>query len=180
MSCDVVNSKQLKRTNIHISDGRILLPGNSLSLTYFGRACSLCVEVVKGVDGGTLALPSRHGIGEASGTSSALGPIQDPREASGTSSVLGPIQDPGEAFGTSSALGPIQDSREASGTSSALGPIQDSGEASGTSSVLGPSLVDLSLQLSLLTVEDGGPGSAGDSGPAASTPCRPQIGRAHV
>ncbi|XP_062331947.1 ATPase family gene 2 protein homolog A [Osmerus eperlanus] len=139
-------------------DGRILLPGNSLSLTYFGRACSLCVEVVKGVDGGTLALPSRQGTGEASGTSSALGPIQDS----------------GEASGTSSALGPIQDSGEASGMSSALGPIQDSGEASGMSSALGPSLVDLSLQLSLLTVEDGGPGSAGDSGPAASTPCRPQ------
>ncbi|XP_046891046.1 ATPase family protein 2 homolog isoform X2 [Hypomesus transpacificus] len=171
---EALEKEEFSNFFVHSLDGRILLPGNSLSLTYFGRACSLCVEVVKGVDGGTLALPSRHGIGEASGTSSALGPIQDPREASGTSSVLGPIQDPGEAFGTSSALGPIQDSREASGTSSALGPIQDSGEASGTSSVLGPSLVDLSLQLSLLTVEDGGPGSAGDSGPAASTPCRPQ------
>uniref|UniRef100_A0A8C7MPY3 AFG2 AAA ATPase homolog A n=1 Tax=Oncorhynchus kisutch TaxID=8019 RepID=A0A8C7MPY3_ONCKI len=46
-----------KCPNGYILDGKIPLPGNSLSLTYFGRACSLRVERVKGVDGLFLERP---------------------------------------------------------------------------------------------------------------------------
>lgn len=91
--------------------GNIILPGNSVSLTYFGRTCSLCVEAITGEDGATLRrLP------------------------------------PGMTF--------------------------DPTEASGLDSVLDSTPADLSLQLSLLTVDDT---SAGESpgAPAASTPCRP-------
>lgn len=96
--------------------GNIILPGNSVSLTYFGRSCSLCVEAITGEDGITLRRPLP-----------LPGLTSDPADASGLDSVL------------------------------------DSTPA------------DLSLQLSLLTVNDS---SAGDSpgtpgGPAASTPCRP-------
>lgn len=38
--------------------GNIILPGNALSLTYFGRSCSLCVEAITGEDGTTLDRPS--------------------------------------------------------------------------------------------------------------------------
>uniref|UniRef100_H3BVT2 vesicle-fusing ATPase n=1 Tax=Tetraodon nigroviridis TaxID=99883 RepID=H3BVT2_TETNG len=34
--------------------GRIILPGNIISLTYFGRSCGLMVETIKGEDGVTL------------------------------------------------------------------------------------------------------------------------------
>lgn len=39
-------------------DGNIVLPGNIVSLTYFGRSCSLRVESVRGEDGVTLQRPA--------------------------------------------------------------------------------------------------------------------------
>ncbi|XP_035506432.2 ATPase family protein 2 homolog isoform X2 [Scophthalmus maximus] len=101
--------------------GNIVLPGGVLSLTYFGRSCSLRVEALTGEDGVTLQRP-------------------DPP--------------PG------------------------LGP--DTEESSVLNSVLDSTPADLSLQLSMLTVEDNNgeeraaPGSTpGEPGPAASTPRRP-------
>lgn len=96
--------------------GNIILPGNSVSLTFFGRTCTLCVEAITGEDGVTLCRP---------------------------------LPLPGLSF--------------------------DPADTSELGSVLDSTPADLSLQLSLLTVDDT---STGDSlgtpgGPAASTPCRP-------
>uniref|UniRef100_A0AAX7TK93 AAA+ ATPase domain-containing protein n=1 Tax=Astatotilapia calliptera TaxID=8154 RepID=A0AAX7TK93_ASTCA len=41
-----------------ISAGNIVLPGNVVSLSYFGRSCSLRVETIKGEDGVTLQRPA--------------------------------------------------------------------------------------------------------------------------
>lgn len=94
--------------------GNIILPGNVISLTYFGRSCSLCVETIRGEDGATL-----HRAAAPPGLGS------DPAETS------------------------VKDSE------------------------LDSTPADISLQLSLLTVNDAedAPGTPG--GPAASTPCRP-------
>uniref|UniRef100_A0A4W6BP65 non-chaperonin molecular chaperone ATPase n=1 Tax=Lates calcarifer TaxID=8187 RepID=A0A4W6BP65_LATCA len=98
--------------------GNIVLPGNVLSLTYFGRSCSLRVEAVRGEDGVTLQRPAPP---------------------------------------------------------SGLGP--DTEESCVINSVLDSTSADLSLQLSMLTVDDsnadGAPGTPGEPGPAASTPLRP-------
>lgn len=97
-------------------EGNIVLPGNAVSLTYFGRTCSLCVEAITGEDGVTLHRPSPP-----------------------------------------------------------PGLTSDTADASVLDSVLDSTPADLSLQLSLLTVDDTNaeesPGRPG--GPAASTPCRP-------
>ncbi|XP_042348888.1 ATPase family protein 2 homolog isoform X2 [Plectropomus leopardus] len=99
--------------------GNIILPGNVIPLTYFGRSCSLRVDAIRREDGLTIHRP---------------------------------LPPPG------------------------LSP--DPEESSVMNSVLDSTSADLSLQLSLLTVDDnsadGAPSTPGDtSGPAASTPRRP-------
>ncbi|KAF3694206.1 Spermatogenesis-associated protein 5 Spermatogenesis-associated factor protein [Channa argus] len=98
--------------------GNIILPGNVLSLTYFGRSCSLRIETIKGEDGVTLERPT-----------------------------------------------PL------------LGTGHDMEESSVMNSVLDSTSAELSLQLSLLSVNDTNtdrtPSTPGEPGPAASTPCRP-------
>nr|XP_020449723.1 spermatogenesis-associated protein 5 isoform X1 [Monopterus albus] len=113
---DTLQTDEFKNFFLRSLAGNIILPGNVLSLTYFGRSCSLRVETIRGEDGITVQRPA-------------------------------PL--PG--------LGPDMEV-------SSVSPL-DSTSA------------DLSLQLSLLTVDDnngdGTPGSSGELGPAASTPCRP-------
>uniref|UniRef100_A0A8C7IBB1 AFG2 AAA ATPase homolog A n=1 Tax=Oncorhynchus kisutch TaxID=8019 RepID=A0A8C7IBB1_ONCKI len=116
---DALNSEEFSNFFLRSLDGKIPLPGNSLSLTYFGRACSLRVERVKGVDGLFLERPP---------PSPGLEP--DPEDTSLMSSAL--------RF----------------------------------TSALGSTSMDLSLQLSFLTMEEQA-GDPGEPGPAASTPCRP-------
>ncbi|XP_029917657.1 ATPase family protein 2 homolog [Myripristis murdjan] len=123
---DTVETEEFKNFLLRSLDGNVVLPGNVLSLTYFGRACSLRVEAVRGEDGVTLQR-----------SAPPAGPDPDPEESSLTSSALGSTS------------------------------------------------ADLSLQLSLLTVDDnndddgnkdgggGVPGTPGEPGPAASTPLRP-------
>ncbi|KAK5864416.1 hypothetical protein PBY51_015660 [Eleginops maclovinus] len=98
--------------------GNIILPGNVVPLTYFGRSCNLRVETIRGEDGVTLHRPAPPS-----------------------------------------------------------GPPPDTEESSVMSSVLDSTSADLSLQLSLLTVDDnsadGVPRTPGQQGPAASTPRRP-------
>ncbi|KAM9849540.1 ATPase family gene 2 protein homolog A [Aulostomus maculatus] len=112
---DKLDTAEFKSFLLNSLVGNIILPGNVLSLTYFGRSCALLVETVRGEDGVTLqrqALPS------------------------------------------------------------GVGP--DTEETSMMSSVLDSSSADLSLQLSLLTVDDSdseAPGTPAE--PAASTPHRP-------
>uniref|UniRef100_A0AAQ4REG3 non-chaperonin molecular chaperone ATPase n=1 Tax=Gasterosteus aculeatus aculeatus TaxID=481459 RepID=A0AAQ4REG3_GASAC len=97
--------------------GNVVLPGNVISLNYFGRSCGLRVESVRGEDGVTLRRPAAD--------------TED-------SSVM---------------------------NSSVMNSVLDSTSA------------DLSLQLSLLTVEDvvadAVPSPSGEPGRAASTPRRP-------
>ncbi|XP_064830018.1 ATPase family gene 2 protein homolog A [Oncorhynchus masou masou] len=110
---DALNSEEFSNFFLRSLDGKIPLPGNSLSLTYFGRACSLRVERVKGVDGLSLERPP---------------------------------------------------------PSPGLEPDPD--DTSLMTSALGSTSMDLSLQLSFLTMEEQA-GDLGEPGPAASTPCRP-------
>ncbi|XP_035600418.1 ribosome biogenesis protein SPATA5 isoform X1 [Oncorhynchus keta] len=110
---DALNSEEFSNFFLRSLDGKIPLPGNSLSLTYFGRACSLRVERVKGVDGLSLERPP---------PSPGLEP--DPEDTSLMSYALGSTS------------------------------------------------MDLSLQLSFLTMEEQA-GDPREPGPAASTPCRP-------
>ncbi|XP_054647866.1 ribosome biogenesis protein SPATA5 [Dunckerocampus dactyliophorus] len=92
--------------------GNIILPGNVLSLTYFGRPCNLFVETVRGEDGSALQRP--------------------PHPLSGS--------------------------------------VPDTESASTMNSVLDSTPADLSLHLSLLTVDDSrGSGTT----PTASTPLKP-------
>uniref|UniRef100_A0A665VUP3 Spermatogenesis associated 5 n=1 Tax=Echeneis naucrates TaxID=173247 RepID=A0A665VUP3_ECHNA len=94
--------------------GNIVLPGNVLSLSYFGRSCGLRVEAIRGEDGVTLQRAAPP---------------------------------PG------------------------LGP--DTEESSVINSVLDTTSADLSLQLSMLTVDDDADkaqSTPGELGPAASTP----------
>ncbi|KAK9518445.1 hypothetical protein VZT92_023751 [Zoarces viviparus] len=108
---DTLETDEFKSFLLRSLAGNVVLPGNLVSLTYFGRSCSLRVESIRGEDGVTLHRPA-----------------------------------------------PAPDLEE--------------------SSVLDSTSADLSLQLSLLTVDDnnGADGAAsppGEPGPAASTPRRP-------
>ncbi|XP_058504928.1 ATPase family gene 2 protein homolog A [Solea solea] len=115
---DTLETEEFKNFFLRTLDGNLLLPGNLLSLTYFGRSCSLQVEAVRGEDGVTLQRPA-------------------PPPQSGP----------------------------------------DADDSSVIHSVLDSTSGDLSLQLSLLTVEDSHaeatPGTPGEPGPAASTPGEP-------
>lgn len=56
-------------------DGRIILPGNILSVTFFGRSCNVIVEKIRGVDGLTLERTAPHDKGDVTcpDETSALG-----------------------------------------------------------------------------------------------------------
>uniref|UniRef100_A0A3Q1H0D9 non-chaperonin molecular chaperone ATPase n=1 Tax=Acanthochromis polyacanthus TaxID=80966 RepID=A0A3Q1H0D9_9TELE len=114
---DTLDTDEFKNFLLRTLAGNIILPGNVLSLSYFGRSCSLRVETIRGEDGITLQRPAPP---------------------------------PG------------------------MGP--DTEESSVMNSVLDSTAADLSLQLSMLTVDDNNdvaPSTPGEPGPTASTPCRP-------
>ncbi|XP_019747757.1 spermatogenesis-associated protein 5 isoform X2 [Hippocampus comes] len=105
-----LNTDEFKSFLLNSLVGSVILPGNVVSLTYFGRPCSLYVQSVRGEDGGTLQRPSV--------------PLPPPPPSNGTEE----------------------------------------------SSVLDSTPADLSLQLSLLALDDT---SSPQGTPAASTPHRP-------
>ncbi|XP_043982399.1 ATPase family protein 2 homolog isoform X3 [Gambusia affinis] len=106
---DTLDADEFKNFLVRTLAGSIILPGNVVSLSYFGRACSLRVDTIRGEDGVTLQ--RAHPLGVAPETEET--------------------------------------------------------------SVMNSTSADLSLQLSMLTVEDDmAPGTPGEPGPAASTPLR--------
>ncbi|XP_033829827.1 ribosome biogenesis protein SPATA5 isoform X1 [Periophthalmus magnuspinnatus] len=113
---DKLDTDEFKNFFLRSLEGNIILPGNIVSLSYFGRSCSLRVESIRGEDGVTLQRPSP--------------PLGQETEADQSSADL---------------------------------PMLDCTSA------------DLSLQMSLLNVDDSEPhtpSSSGDTCPTASTPCR--------
>ncbi|KAM7417173.1 hypothetical protein PAMA_017016 [Pampus argenteus] len=111
---DKLDTDEFKNFLLRSLVGNVVLPGNILSLSYFGRSCSVRVEAVRGEDGVTLQRPA-----------------------------------------------PLSSSSP------------DTEESSVMNSMLDSTPADLSLQLSLLTVDDNGtPGTPGEPCPAASTPRR--------
>ncbi|XP_073676354.1 ATPase family gene 2 protein homolog A [Garra rufa] len=50
----VLNTEEFMNYLLRMLDGRVLLPGGSVSVSYFGRQCVLGVDSVTGVDGETL------------------------------------------------------------------------------------------------------------------------------
>ncbi|KAI7793838.1 ribosome biogenesis protein SPATA5 [Triplophysa rosa] len=50
----VINTEEFRKYLLHMLDSRVLLPGSSLSVWYFGRGCVMGVESVQGVDGVTV------------------------------------------------------------------------------------------------------------------------------
>ncbi|XP_047441341.1 ATPase family protein 2 homolog [Mugil cephalus] len=107
---DTLDTDDFKNFLLRSLDGNVVLPGNVLSLSYFGRSCSLLVETIKGEDGATLQRPA---------------------------------------------------------------PLQGSGPDKEESSVMESTSADLSLQLSMLTVDDNDEEASCAPGPASSTPLRP-------
>ncbi|XP_038164476.1 ATPase family protein 2 homolog [Cyprinodon tularosa] len=106
---ETLDADEFKNFFVRTLAGSIILPGNVVFLSYFGRSCSLRVETIRGEDGVTLQRPAA--------------PLGAP-------------------------------------------PDTDS-------SVLNSTSADLSLQLSMLTVDDDAtPGTPGQPRPAASTPLR--------
>ncbi|KAK1903622.1 ATPase family protein 2 like [Dissostichus eleginoides] len=105
---ETLETEEFKSFLLRSLVGNILLPGNVVPLTYFGRSCNLRVETVRGEDGVSLHRPSPPS-----------------------------------------------------------GPPPDTEESSVMDSVLDSTSADLSLQLSLLTVDDNGsdgaPSSNGES-----------------
>ncbi|XP_008419366.1 spermatogenesis-associated protein 5 isoform X1 [Poecilia reticulata] len=107
---DTLDADEFKNFLVRTLAGSIILPGSVVSLSYFGRACSLRVETIRGEDGVTVQRAHPP-------------------------------------------LGAAPETEE--------------------SSLLNSTSADLSLQLSMLTVDDDmAPGTAGEPGPAASTPLR--------
>ncbi|XP_069572602.1 ATPase family gene 2 protein homolog A [Brachyistius frenatus] len=74
---ETLDTDEFKNFFLRSLDGKIILPGNVLSLTYFGRSCSFRVETVRGEDGVALQRPAPP---------PGAGP--DTEESSVTSSVL--------------------------------------------------------------------------------------------
>ncbi|XP_006629257.2 ATPase family gene 2 protein homolog A isoform X1 [Lepisosteus oculatus] len=69
---DAFNMEEFTNFLLRSMDGKVLLPGNFLGLTFYGRPCSLRVEKVKGVDGirmETSGFPVTETEKEASGDS---------------------------------------------------------------------------------------------------------------
>ncbi|KAJ7326985.1 hypothetical protein JRQ81_016744 [Phrynocephalus forsythii] len=53
---DCVNGDELSASILRSLDGKVVLPGNTLEVTFYGRSCDLMVTKVKGTDGGILRM----------------------------------------------------------------------------------------------------------------------------
>uniref|UniRef100_A0ABM5GJD4 vesicle-fusing ATPase n=1 Tax=Pogona vitticeps TaxID=103695 RepID=A0ABM5GJD4_9SAUR len=53
---DCLNGDELSANVLRSLDGKVVLPGNTLEITFYGRSCDLMVTVVKGTDGRTLKM----------------------------------------------------------------------------------------------------------------------------
>ncbi|KAM9329720.1 ATPase family gene 2 protein homolog A [Gastrophryne carolinensis] len=57
---DAVNVEELSSFLLRLMDGKIVLPGNLLSLSFFGRPCSLKVTTIRGPDGAVQEVANPH------------------------------------------------------------------------------------------------------------------------
>uniref|UniRef100_A0AAV2MHQ9 Uncharacterized protein n=1 Tax=Knipowitschia caucasica TaxID=637954 RepID=A0AAV2MHQ9_KNICA len=55
---DKLDTDDFKNFFLRTFDGNVILPGNAVSLSYFGRSCSLRIERICGEDGVTLQRPA--------------------------------------------------------------------------------------------------------------------------
>ncbi|XP_040904943.1 ATPase family protein 2 homolog [Toxotes jaculatrix] len=79
---DTLETDEFKSFFLRSLVGSIVLPGNVLSLTYFGRSCSLRVEAIRGEDGVTLQKPTPPpGLGPDTEESSVIGSVLDSTSA---------------------------------------------------------------------------------------------------
>ncbi|XP_062414649.1 ATPase family gene 2 protein homolog A [Pungitius pungitius] len=73
---DTLETDEFKNFFVQTLVGNVILPGNVISLNYFGRSCGLRVESVRGEDGVTLQRPAA-----AAADSSAMNSVLDSTSA---------------------------------------------------------------------------------------------------
>ncbi|CAJ1059149.1 ribosome biogenesis protein SPATA5 [Xyrichtys novacula] len=79
---DTLETDEFKNFFLRSLAGNIILPGNTISLTYFGRSCSLRVETVMGEDGVTLHRPAPpSGLSPDTEESSVMNSVVDSSSA---------------------------------------------------------------------------------------------------
>uniref|UniRef100_A0A672SP23 AAA+ ATPase domain-containing protein n=1 Tax=Sinocyclocheilus grahami TaxID=75366 RepID=A0A672SP23_SINGR len=83
----VLNTEEFRNYLLRTLDGRVLLPGGSVCVSYFGRQCVLAVDSVTGVDGETL----RRSDGVAVDLSSQLEQLSIQQRSPDPSHDLSPL-----------------------------------------------------------------------------------------
>lgn len=156
--------------------GNIILPGNVISLTYFGRSCSLRVETIRGEDGVTLHRPGPPPAPDAE-ESSMLDPMSADLSLQ-LSSLTVDDNDADEAPSTPGEPGPASSTPRRPAAISCLSSPAPS--SSSQNPLAGPSEDSVSLECSVSSdqaenLTTAPPGGAQSSDPFYSLSCSTKV-----